>query len=80
MFDKFWNKAKNDKELFSLINAGSLWTETHWSCSTITLSLHIGVGSLGCELSIFFLKKNQIFLILFIVQPKIKTYIVRKNW
>jgi len=47
----------------SLINAGSLKTEAHWGWSTITLTLHIGVGSLDCELSIFFFqKKNQFFL------------------
>ena len=38
---------------------GSLWTEAHWSCSTITLILNIRVGSASCELSIFFLKKKS---------------------
>jgi hypothetical protein len=36
------------------MNPSSLQTEIGWGCSLTNSTLHNGVGSLGCESSIFF--------------------------
>jgi len=42
------------------MNPSSLQTEIGWGCSLTNSTLHNGVGSLGCESSIFFFSLKKI--------------------
>jgi len=57
------------------MNPSSLQTEIGWGCSLTNSTLHNGVGSLGCESSIFFFsqKKSILLVVLFMIQPEIKS-------